>query len=177
MSSQHGFVVCCAHDTVRCVALTCPAAVNYLLREKGDTGLAAALLTLYFLSLILTIATYIRIFVTVQLDPALVPLPPGREESEEKKKRRRGRDRYPDPEANPWTPPDANPDSPGLEAFYSKDVFVCEADGRPKWCSECRIWKPDRAHHSSELGRCVRKLDHVCPWVGGMVSETCELRR
>ncbi|OAQ96471.1 hypothetical protein LLEC1_06927 [Akanthomyces lecanii] len=61
----------------------------------------------------------------------------------------------------------------GLENFYSKDLFVCEADGRPKWCSGCRQWKPDRAHHSSEIGRCVRKMDHLCPWVGGMVSETC----
>lgn len=73
----------------------------------------------------------------------------------------------------PWVPPDTNPDSPGLEAFYSKDVFVCEADGRPKWCSSCRQWKPDRSHHSRELGRCVRKMDHVCPWVGGMVAERC----
>jgi len=28
-------------------------------------------------------------------------------------------------------------DSPGLEVFYSKDVFVCEQDGKPIWCSHC----------------------------------------
>jgi palmitoyltransferase len=55
-------------------------------------------------------------------------------------------------------------DSPGLEQFYTNDVFVCEADGRPKWCSECGNWKPDRAHHCSSIGRCVRKMDHFCPW-------------
>ncbi|GJN78748.1 palmitoyltransferase pfa5 [Purpureocillium lilacinum] len=81
-------------------------------------------------------------------------------------------DFHPDPEANPWGATDQNPDSPGLEAFYSKDAFVCEADGRPKWCSDCQQWKPDRAHHFSELARRVRKMDHLCPWVDGMVSET-----
>jgi palmitoyltransferase len=152
--------------------VTARLCVDYLLREKGENGRAAALLALYFLSLILTLVTYVRIFTTVQFDPAIVPLPPGREEPKEQTDRPRANGRYPEPEPNPWTPPDEDPDSPGLEAFYSKDVFVCEADGRPKWCSECKSWKPDRSHHSSELGRCVRKLDHVCPWVGGMVSET-----
>jgi len=62
-------------------------------------------------------------------------------------------------------------DSPGLEDFYTKEFFVCEGDGRPKWCSECANWKPDRAHHSRDVGRCVRKFDHFCPWVGGVVAE------
>ncbi|GJN72187.1 DHHC zinc finger protein [Purpureocillium lilacinum] len=145
--------------------------VQYLYRQKGKSGLVAALLVLYFLFFILSVATYLRTFLTVQLNPGLVPLLHERDSADEKRRAstsRRGRD----PEANPWVPPDSSPDSPGLEAFYSKDVFVCEADGRPKWCSDCRQWKPDRAHHSSELGRCVRKMDHLCPWVGGMVSET-----
>lgn len=55
-------------------------------------------------------------------------------------------------------------DSPGLEQFYTKDVFVCEQDGRPRWCTDCGNWKPDRAHHCSDVGRCVRKMDHFCPW-------------
>lgn len=57
-----------------------------------------------------------------------------------------------------------DPDSPGLELFYTKDVFVCEMDGRPKWCSHCANWKPDRAHHCSDSGRCILKMDHFCPW-------------
>lgn len=78
----------------------------------------------------------------------------------------------------------------GLEAFYNRDVFECEVDGLPKWCSICKNWKPDRSHHCSEIGRCVFKMDHYCPWlvwiarfgscvrvltvirVGGIVSET-----
>lgn len=57
-----------------------------------------------------------------------------------------------------------DPDSPGLELFYSKDVFTCEMDGRPRWCSQCSNWKPDRAHHCSSSGRCILKMDHFCPW-------------
>ena len=51
-----------------------------------------------------------------------------------------------------------------LQNHYTKDVFVCEGDGRPIWCSSCMNWKPDRAHHCREIDRCVRKMDHFCPW-------------
>ncbi|KAH7176669.1 DHHC palmitoyltransferase-domain-containing protein [Dactylonectria macrodidyma] len=144
--------------------------INYLYRKKHKTGTAITLIVLYFLFFMLTIVSYLRTFLTVQFNPGLVPLSAERQalEKERKKNRSRGRDI----ETQPWVPPDSNPDSPGLEAFYSKDVFVCELDGRPKWCSECRNWKPDRAHHSSEIDRCIRKMDHLCPWVGGVVSET-----
>ncbi|KND92085.1 Palmitoyltransferase PFA5 [Tolypocladium ophioglossoides CBS 100239] len=145
--------------------------VEYLYQEERQTDLVAALLVLYFLFFLLTVSAYARTLLTTQLDPGLVPLIHDRGADEKQhRKDRAGRGR--DAEANVWVPPDQNPDSPGLEAFYSKEVFVCEADGRPKWCSECRQWKPDRAHHSSELDRCVRKMDHLCPWVGGIVAET-----
>jgi palmitoyltransferase len=61
---------------------------------------------------------------------------------------------------------------PGIEQFYSKDVFVCDQYGLPIFCDTCKNWKPDRTHHCSEVGRCVRRMDHFCPWVGGVVSET-----
>lgn len=54
--------------------------------------------------------------------------------------------------------------APSLKEFYQKDVFVCQGDGRPIWCSMCENWKPDRAHHCREIERCVRKMDHFCPW-------------
>lgn len=79
-------------------------------------------------------------------------------------------------------------DPAGLESFYTKDAFVCQEDGRPPWCSTCCQFKTDRAHHCREVDRCVRKMDHFCPWyvtsrtgrgalltdrrVGGVVSET-----
>ncbi|KAI9804538.1 MAG: hypothetical protein M1825_001437 [Sarcosagium campestre] len=60
----------------------------------------------------------------------------------------------------------------GLEQFYDTDVYFCDSNGFPIWCSTCLNYKPDRAHHCSEVSRCVRKMDHFCPWVGGIVSET-----
>ena len=54
--------------------------------------------------------------------------------------------------------------TPSLQDFYARDAFVCQADGHPKWCSTCLNWKPDRAHHCREVERCVRKMDHFCPW-------------
>lgn len=32
-------------------------------------------------------------------------------------------------------------------------------------CPKCCSIKPDRAHHCSVCQRCVRKMDHHCPWV------------
>lgn len=117
-------------------------------------------------------ASYMRCYLTIQFNAGFVPWTADREAVEQARNERLSNGG--DVESLSWAPPDTNPDSPGLEAFYSKDVFVCESDGMPKWCSECRSWKPDRAHHSSEYGRCVYKMDHVCPWMGGIISETCE---
>jgi palmitoyltransferase len=61
--------------------------------------------------------------------------------------------------------------SPGIP-FWQRDIFVCNPDGRPAFCSSCLTHKPDRTHHCSEVDRCVLKMDHFCPWVGGIVSET-----
>ena len=52
----------------------------------------------------------------------------------------------------------------GLQEFYRRDAFVCQGDGRPIWCATCLNWKPDRTHHCREIERCVRKMDHFCPW-------------
>lgn len=61
-------------------------------------------------------------------------------------------------------PTAADEASRDLQEHYTKEVFVCEGDGRPTWCSSCMNWKPDRAHHCREVDRCVRKMDHFCPW-------------
>ena len=56
------------------------------------------------------------------------------------------------------------PPPPGIERYYSKEVFACDPHGLPIWCGICCNWKPDRSHHCSDVGRCVMKLDHFCPW-------------
>lgn len=56
------------------------------------------------------------------------------------------------------------PEPENLREWYSRDVFVCEPDGKPRWCWHCNCYKPDRSHHCSEVQRCVYKMDHFCPW-------------
>jgi palmitoyltransferase len=51
-----------------------------------------------------------------------------------------------------------------LQDFYSKQIYACQGNGLPPWCSHCLNWKPDRAHHCSQLDRCVLRMDHFCPW-------------
>ena len=57
-----------------------------------------------------------------------------------------------------------------LNEFYNMDAFICESDGLPRWCFHCNCWKPDRSHHCGELGRCVKKMDHFCPWLAAFSS-------
>ena len=143
-------------------------------------------LTLFFIFLVLGVLSYVRTLWVIKSEPGYVPLHPtsrgARVLRRHAQRRRTITDvfarRYEDTGGEEaeigYTMPDQNPDSPGLETFYSKDVFVCEGDGRPKWCHDCGQWKPDRASHSREIDRCVRKMDHFCPWVGGMVAENCK---
>jgi palmitoyltransferase len=148
--------------------------IQYILIKRGERGLAIALLVLLFFFLGLSVTTYLRTFLTVKHNAGLVPLPPRPTSTGATNTTAdtAGVHEKPPTGTSYGGLPDDNPDSPGLETFYSRDVFVCESDGRPKWCAMCRNWKPDRAHHSSELERCVYKMDHFCPWVGGMVAET-----
>ncbi|KAI0390474.1 palmitoyltransferase PFA5 [Xylariaceae sp. FL0594] len=149
--------------------------VDYLLRSLGYDGAAIAILVLHFVFLPLMIVTYARTLYHAIFDPGVVPLGPQAMQrrttkGEKEKGQRYGAD---DVERGAYVAgPDTNPDSPGLEDFYSREVFVCEADGRPRWCSECCNWKHDRVHHSREIGRCVYRMDHYCPWVGGMIGES-----
>jgi len=153
-------------------ALT-PATVDYL-RPHHETGTLIVFMVLFYFFVTMMSAAYIRTLLKIIFDPGVVPLGPMAAEMPTEMQPRKRRQEPGELEAQPYIEgPDPDPDSPGLEQFYSKDVFVCENDGRPRWCSTCRTWKPDRAHHSNEIGRCVRKMDHYCPWVGGIISETC----
>jgi palmitoyltransferase len=150
--------------------------IQYILIQRRERGIAVALLVLFFVFLILSVVTYLRTFVTVKYNAGLVPLPPRQNSTsatnDTSDTAATNQNEKPNTDSSYGGLPDDNPDSPGLETFYRRDVFVCESDGRPKWCHSCRNWKPDRAHHSSELERCVLNMDHFCPWVGGMVAET-----
>lgn len=38
-------------------------------------------------------------------------------------------------------------------------------------CQRCEMWRPPRAHHCRVCKRCVRKMDHHCPWVNNCIGE------
>lgn len=155
--------------------------VDYFLKPlRNEAGTAITFLVLGYIFLPLMTASYLRTLYEIIFNPGLVPLGPralSLREQEDARSIRRQQSGHDDLEGGRYDEgPDMNPDSPGLENFYTKDVFCCGSDGRPIWCSSCQNWKPDRAHHSGELNRCVLKMDHYCPWVGGIVSETCKFK-
>ena len=39
------------------------------------------------------------------------------------------------------------------------------------YCLKCNIPKPKGAHHCSLCGRCVRRMDHHCPWINNCAAE------
>lgn len=131
-------------------AITGPLVVEFLLNppEGVPRRVAAglAIVIVYYFLLIPVVVTYLRLLQVVFTRPGYVPLGNPREGSE------------------------AEP-APGLEEFWQRDVFACDARGLPIWCPHCTNWKPDRAHHNQDVGRCTLKMDHFCPWVGGVVGE------
>ncbi|KAL8693760.1 MAG: hypothetical protein Q9218_001456 [Villophora microphyllina] len=166
--------------------------------RKPRRGAGIAILIIYDCLLLLLALTYFRLVHTVVSNPGYTPrgpqwhaqnsrkrrhdpsgqAGPGHSESEKRNGVPGAHSApngglQPSPYVHPsyaYGPADDVP-TPSLQEFYMRDVFSCESDGRPIWCSTCLNWKPDRAHHCREVGRCVRKMDHFCPWVGGVVSE------
>ena len=145
--------------------------------KTKQTGTAIALIVVYSALFFIMLASYARIIHRVYTSPGFVPLPTPRESVKETSPRsstssrsglEQGEKRV-DAVTNGYLERTAvlkgkAESPPGLEEFYTRDVFECDVDGLPKWCSVCQNWKPDRSHHSSEASRCVYKLDHFCPW-------------
>ncbi|KIX95002.1 uncharacterized protein Z520_09312 [Fonsecaea multimorphosa CBS 102226] len=171
--------------------LTDLVGVKYLIHPKQslfvrrETGSAIAILVIFYLLLLVTLTCFGRLAQTILTNPGLVPRGEQYWIEKERKRRKERRSATHKEEAleydstEGYTPRNLRRKQDkeaqqGFRAqdFWHKDVFVCGWDGRPPFCSTCYNYKPDRAHHCSELGRCVLKMDHFCPWVGGIVSET-----
>ncbi|KAF2398092.1 zf-DHHC-domain-containing protein [Trichodelitschia bisporula] len=136
---------------------------------------AIAILAVYFPLMLLCFLTYFRILQSVITNPGFIPRRASNSHHEEggpglsskgpEVARSGGLDRVAVLEGRVLPPP-------GLDRFYNKDVWVCDQEGLPIFCDTCNNWKPARTHHCSDFNRCVRRMDHFCPWVGGVVSET-----
>lgn len=151
----------------------------------------------FYVLLFPAITTYLRLYFVVAYSPDFLPrgtnwIPPepdNRTWASRRRNRRKEKKRTSDganESDEKWRRPTAESadierqtggavfplDDAGQENFWIKDVFVCQDDGRPAYCSKCCQFKTDRSHHNRDIDRCVRKLDHYCPWVGGVVSES-----
>jgi palmitoyltransferase len=156
--------------------------VDYLLNppEFSDvprrSGAAIAILVTYYFLLLPVLVSYARLIHTIVTNPGYIPRG-GQWELQEPQEKQRASTTWPSSEYSPRSSDRSSAgvkDSfqPRVQDFWLKDVFICNYDGRPPFCSTCLNFKPDRTHHCSEVDRCVQKMDHFCPWVGGIVSET-----
>lgn len=167
------------------------AVVKYLLRpqfllQKPRNGSAVGIIVAYSILLLLIAVTYLRLVCTVIFDPGYVPRGPQWYARRGRKPQLKGaRDAVREAKSSDFDGNKTEKDgelfsiayggeprplpldeaSPFLEEFSGKEVYTCEGNGKPIWCSYCFNWKPDRAHHCREVGRCVRKMDHFCPWL------------
>ncbi|CAL1532311.1 unnamed protein product [Lymnaea stagnalis] len=66
---------------------------------------------------------------------------------------------------DPGAVPKGNATKEGIESLGLKKGEVVYK------CPKCISIKPDRAHHCSVCQRCIRKMDHHCPWVNNCVGE------
>ena len=159
------------------------AIVDYLLRSsafpptKSKPGAAIVILVLYYLLLLPLLICYARLLQTILARPGYVPRSPQWHVRKESKRPQKGRHRrrsrhssFENEKALSTAAFSARGEPEG--AYWQRDIFVCQYDGRPRFCSQCYTFKVDRVHHCSEVNRCVRKMDHFCPWVGGIISET-----
>ncbi|CAH8602898.1 unnamed protein product [Heterobilharzia americana] len=63
---------------------------------------------------------------------------------------------------------------PGLIPLYRYSVEYLNTVQKPEgWttCNKCGIHRPPRAHHCRICRRCVRRMDHHCPWINNCVGE------
>ncbi|EXJ92713.1 hypothetical protein A1O3_01265 [Capronia epimyces CBS 606.96] len=147
----------------------------------SQTGAAIAILVIFYLLLLIALTCLGRLLQTILTRPGFVPRGPQWNIEKEKSTGRarsasRKEEALEHSSTEGYTPRHLRrhrrDEEFPTQDFWHKDVFACGWDGRPPFCSTCYNYKPDRAHHCSELGRCVLKMDHFCPWVGGIVSET-----
>jgi len=53
----------------------------------------------------------------------------------------------------------------------SKNGSAAASVPQLRWCTTCNLYRPPRASHCNECGRCFRRFDHHCRWVGNCIAE------
>lgn len=55
----------------------------------------------------------------------------------------------------------------------SKEELQAQPPPDEDWtiCTRCEMYRPPRAHHCRICRRCIRRMDHHCPWINNCVGE------
>lgn len=73
-------------------------------------------------------------------------------------------------EPRPAVPPPAAADRLMSEQQRSELTEMLDNRSTPEFCIRCWAPRAARSHHCRVTGRCVRRFDHYCPWVGAPIG-------